>query len=276
MVALGLAETRAKAQALILAGRILLDGRPAVKAGSPVRPDRSVALLPAPRPYASRGGEKLEGALDDLGISAEGATVLDVGASTGGFTDCLLRRGARRVYAVDVGKGLLDDSLRRDPRVVVREGQNFRFAPPDLLPEKVGLATVDVSFISLRHILPPLRAFLLDGAQVVALVKPQFEAGREAVGKGGVVRDETKRRGAVTSVLAAAAGLGFIPAGEAECRLRGPRGNREVFVRLLWPGRERGEGTAGPLPVPAGPGGPQESTHGTSRGECKVGPGYRR
>ncbi len=235
MVTRGLAESRAKAQGLILAGRVLLAGRVVTKCGSPVFSDQEIVLAPAPRPFVSRGGEKLAGALDDLELSVSGAVALDVGASTGGFTDCLLRQGAELVYAVDVGSSLLDDSLRRDPRVVVREGVNFRHATSGLLPQKVSLATVDVSFISLRHILPPLRAFLLPGAEVVALVKPQFELGRGAVGKGGVVRDEGKRRQAVREVAEFARRTGYVVVGEAESRVRGPKGNREVFLRLRWP-----------------------------------------
>lgn len=231
----GLADTRAKARGLVLSGRVLLGGAVVTKCGAPVRPGESISLLPAPRPFVSRGGEKLSGALDDLGVTVAGAVALDVGASTGGFTDCLLRRGAARVYAVDVGESLLDASLRADPRVVVREGVNFRHARDDLLPEKVGLATVDVSFISLRHILPRLAAFLAPGAEVVALVKPQFEAGRAAVGKGGVVRDEAVRREAVRTVAEFARQEGYAVLGEAESRLRGPKGNREVFLRLRHP-----------------------------------------
>ena len=235
MVVRGLAETRSKAQGLILAGRVLLGGRVATKCGAPVRAGQEIALGPAPRAYVSRGGEKLAGALDDLGVSAAGAVALDVGASTGGFTDCLLRRGALRVYAVDVGRALIAEALRRDSRVTVVEGVNFRYAGPGLLPENVSLAAVDVSFISLRHILPPLRAFLRPGADVVALVKPQFEAGRKSVGKGGVVRDDKKRREAVDAVASAAVEAGYAVIGEAESRVRGPRGNREVFLRLRAP-----------------------------------------
>jgi len=228
----GLAATRSKAQGLILAGRVLVSGTVVTQCGAQVAPAEPVALRPASRPFVSRGGDKLRGALEDLGVAANGIVALDVGASTGGFTDCLLRRGAARVYAVDVGKGLLDSSLRADPRVVVLEGINFRHAGPDLLPEKVSLAAVDVSFISLRHILPPLRSFLAPGAEVVALVKPQFEAGRESVGRGGVVRDETARRRAVDSVIGFAEEAGYSVLGEAESRIRGPKGNREVFLRL--------------------------------------------
>lgn len=221
-----------------MAGRVRVAGRPAGKCGDTVRPGESVEVVPGPRRFVSRGGEKLDGAFEDLRLCAEGVVALDVGASTGGFTECLLRRGARRVFAVDVGLRLLDASLRADPRVVVLEGVNFRHAPPDLLPEKVSLATVDVSFISLRHLLGPLRRFLAPGALVVALVKPQFEAGREAVGKGGVVRDEAARREAVRSVRAFAESIGYAVAGEAPSRLRGPKGNQEVFVLLRLSGND--------------------------------------
>ncbi len=238
MTARGLAETRSKAQGLILSGRVLVGGVVTTKCGAPVGPDEEIALAPAPRPFVSRGGEKLAGALDDLGVSAEGAVALDVGASTGGFTDCLLTRGALRVYAVDVGRSLIADSLRRDPRVAVLEGVNFRHALPDLIPEKISLATVDVSFISLRLILPPLRGFLRPGADVVALVKPQFEAGRKSVGKGGVVRDDKKRREAVETVASAAQEAGYVVLAQADSRVFGPKGNREIFLWLRGPGEE--------------------------------------
>jgi 23S rRNA (cytidine1920-2'-O)/16S rRNA (cytidine1409-2'-O)-methyltransferase len=236
LVARGLADTRAKARGLILSGRVLLGGGIVTKCGAQVRPGQPVALSPAPRPFVSRGGIKLEGALDDFALSCEGKAALDVGASTGGFTDCLLRRGAARVYAVDVGERLIDESLRRDPRVVLFERVNFRYAPPGLLPEKVALATVDVSFIALRHILPALCRFLLPGANVLALVKPQFEVGKEWVGKGGIVREEGKRLEAVRTVAEFAARLGFSLANQAESRRRRAGGNREVFLHLRWEG----------------------------------------
>jgi 23S rRNA (cytidine1920-2'-O)/16S rRNA (cytidine1409-2'-O)-methyltransferase len=231
----GLAQTRAKAQGLILAGRVVVGGKVVTKCGTPTDPAQMILLAPAPRPFVSRGGEKLAGALDDFALSVSGVVALDVGASTGGFSDCLLRRGAELVYAVDVGRSLLDESLRRDPRVVLRDGVNFRYASPDLLPQKVSLATVDVSFISLRNILHPLRAFLLSGAWVVALVKPQFEVGKGEVGKGGVVHDEVKRRQAVSAIAEFARQAGYVVVGAAESRIPGPRGNREVFLLLRWP-----------------------------------------
>jgi 23S rRNA (cytidine1920-2'-O)/16S rRNA (cytidine1409-2'-O)-methyltransferase len=236
LVERGLAETRAKAQAMILAGRVLLDGATADKSGAVVRSDQAVTLKSARRPFASRAGEKLEGAIEDLGVSVAGVVAIDVGASTGGFTDCLLRRGAERVYAVDVGERLIDDRLRNDPRVIVIERVNFRHATPALLPEKATLATVDVSFISLRYILTPLTGLLAPGAVVLAMVKPQFEVGREAVGKGGVVRDEALRARAVADVAAFAEANGYRVGGTAESRVAGPKGNREVFLRLEYPG----------------------------------------
>lgn len=244
MVERGLAETRAKAQGLILAGRVLLSGEVCAKCGTPVKPGAEVSLTPMARPFVSRGGEKLDGALDDLGVDVAGSVALDVGASTGGFTDCLLRRGALRVYAVDVGERLIDDRLAKDPRVFPKENINFRHAPADLLHEEVSVAVVDVSFISLRHILPVLARFLAPGAQVIPLVKPQFEVGKGKVGKGGVVRDEALRREAVRDVAAFAAGLGYEVTGEAESRVHGPKGNREVFLRLAWKGAGKGSLTS--------------------------------
>ncbi|MEW6719069.1 MAG: TlyA family RNA methyltransferase, partial [Thermodesulfobacteriota bacterium] len=204
-----------------------------------VKPGEEISLASPSRPFVSRGGEKLDGALDDFGIDVAGCVALDVGASTGGFTDCLLRRGALRVYAVDVGERLLDDRLRSDPRVVSKEGVNFRHSPADLLPEGVAVAVVDVSFISLRHILPALSRFLLPGAQVLPLVKPQFEAGKGKVGKGGVVRDDALRRETVRGVAEFAAALGYDVLGDAESRIPGPKGNREVFLWLSWKGAGR-------------------------------------
>ena len=231
----GLADSRAKAQALILSGRVLLAGAVCAKCGAPVRPGQEVSLLPETRPFASRGGGKLAGALDDFGIGVGGRIALDVGASTGGFTDCMLRRGAARVYAVDVGERLLDERLRKDPRVVCLEGVNFRHAKEGLLPERVSLAAVDVSFISLRHILPVLLRFLSPGADVIPLVKPQFEVGRGEVGRGGVVRDDGRRRAALEAVAEAARVLGLEVLGDVESPIEGPAGNREWLLALRLP-----------------------------------------
>jgi 23S rRNA (cytidine1920-2'-O)/16S rRNA (cytidine1409-2'-O)-methyltransferase len=182
--------------------------------------------------YVSRGGDKLAGALDAFGLDPNGRVALDVGASTGGFTDCLLRRGARRVFALDVGYGQLAWSLRQDPRVVVIERANVRHLEAADLPAAPDLVTADVSFISLTLVLPAIARVVSPASPVVALVKPQFEAGRGQVGKGGVVRDEAVRAAAVTRVRLAAGGFGFAVRGEAESVLPGPKGNREVFLWL--------------------------------------------
>jgi 23S rRNA (cytidine1920-2'-O)/16S rRNA (cytidine1409-2'-O)-methyltransferase len=240
LVLRGIAETRAKAQGMILSGRVLLAGVVCTKCGTPVKEGADVGFLPDPRPFASRGGGKLSGALDDFGIDPAGSVSLDVGASTGGFTDCLLRRGASRVYAVDVGERLLDARLQRDPRVVSLEKVNFRHAAGDLLPEKVTLAVVDVSYIALLHILPVLPRFLAPGAGALPLVKPQFEVGKGRVGRGGVVRDDALRREAVEGIAAFAREAGYDVLGETESRVPGPKGNREVFLHLRWPGGAKG------------------------------------
>jgi 23S rRNA (cytidine1920-2'-O)/16S rRNA (cytidine1409-2'-O)-methyltransferase len=227
----GLAPSRAKAQALILAGRVFVNEQRVDKAGQAVPKDAQVRVAEPERRYVSRGGEKLAGALDELGLSPAGKLCLDLGASTGGFTDCLLQRGASRVVAVDVGYGQLDTRLRDDPRVRVLERTNARYLTPADVPEAVDLVTVDVSFISATLLLPRI-AEVAPRAELLVMVKPQFEVGRERVGKGGVVRDDADRAGAVMGVRAAAEGLGYVARGEAESRLPGPKGNREVFLWL--------------------------------------------
>jgi 23S rRNA (cytidine1920-2'-O)/16S rRNA (cytidine1409-2'-O)-methyltransferase len=228
----GLAPSRERAQRLILAGNVLAAEQPATKPGALVLPDTPLRLRAPDSTYVSRGGDKLAGALDAFGLDPSGRVALDVGASTGGFTDCLLRRGARRVFALDVGYGQLAWSLRRDPRVVAIERANVRHLEPADLPAAPDLVTADVSFISLTLVLPAIARVVSPGSPVVALVKPQFEAGRGQVGKGGVVRDDAVRAAAVTRVRAAASGVGFAVRGEAESVLPGPKGNREVFLWL--------------------------------------------
>ena len=234
LVDLGLAPTRSQAEALIRAGRVLVDDAPIEKPGTRVGPAAQVRLRGAARRFASRGGEKLAGALQDLGIDPRGRRCLDLGASTGGFTDCLLQAGAREVVAVDVGYGQLDPRLRGDPRVRVLERTNARHLERAALGGAVELATLDLAFISVRLVLPRLREIAPE-AEVLVLVKPQFEVGRERVGKGGVVRDPELRAEAVRAVREAAVALGYAVAGEAESRLPGPRGNREVFLWLRPP-----------------------------------------
>ena len=227
----GLAPTRAQAQALILAGRVLVDDVPAEKAGQGVAPEARVRLRGEARRFVSRGGEKLAGALADLGVDPTGKVCLDVGASTGGFVDCLLQHGALQVVAVDVGYGQLDLRLRDDPRVRLLERTNARYLDPADIPEAIELATLDVSFISATLLLPRL-AEITPAAELLVLVKPQFEVGRERVGRGGVVRDDAERAAAVVRVREAAEALGYALRGQAESRLPGPKGNREVFLRL--------------------------------------------
>jgi 23S rRNA (cytidine1920-2'-O)/16S rRNA (cytidine1409-2'-O)-methyltransferase len=237
LVARGLAESRSRAQALILAGEVRVNGTPHTKAGTLID-DASEVVVSAPLPYVSRGGYKLAHALDTFGLDPAGRTALDAGASTGGFTDVLLQRGAARVYAVDVGYGILDWRLRQDARVVVLERTNIRHldalpAPDtDAAPVLAQCATIDVSFISLRLVLPALPPLTTPDAWVVALVKPQFEAGPQQVGKGGVVRDPTVHRSVLRDVLAAAAGQGWSAGGLTRSPITGPAGNAEFLVWL--------------------------------------------
>jgi 23S rRNA (cytidine1920-2'-O)/16S rRNA (cytidine1409-2'-O)-methyltransferase len=231
-VARGLARTRAQAQALILAGRVVVEGLAAPKAGALV-PEAARVILKEPSPFVSRGGEKLAGALDHFQVNPAGQVALDAGASTGGFTHCLLSRGAKKVYAVDVGYGQLDPSLRHDPRVVVLERLNLRHLPADAIPEPIDLATLDLSFISLTLVLPKILEFLRPGGAILALVKPQFEVGKGQVGKGGVVRDPQLQRAAVHRVAAAAADLGFQVSPAFPSPLKGPKGNQEYFLYLI-------------------------------------------
>ena len=214
-----------------MAGQVLVDDVPIDKPGTRVRDDAALRLRGVASRFVSRGGDKLDGALDDLGIDPAGRLCLDVGASTGGFTDCLLQRGARRVVAVDVGYGLLDAKLRVDPRVVVRERINARNLEASQVQGPVELVVADVAFISLRLVVPAL-ATVAPRAEWLLLVKPQFEVGREQVGKGGVVRDDALRTAAVESVRGAAEGLGWREIARADSRVAGPKGNREIFLHL--------------------------------------------
>ena len=235
LVEKGLAASRERARALILAGQVRVNGQPASKAGTAVPPDADVTLVTADHPYVGRGGLKLARALDVFAIDVDGRTGLDIGASTGGFTDVLLQRGARRVVALDVGHGQLDWKIRSDPRVIVMERVNARGLTPSDFPEDVrafGVVTIDVSFISLRHILPVVPALLEPLADVVALVKPQFEARREEVGKGGVIRDAAVQSRVVAEVIAAADTLGLTRTGLLDSPITGMEGNREFLLHL--------------------------------------------
>lgn len=232
LVTRALARSRERAQALILAGVVRIDGRPGGKAGTLVPEDAALTVVADDHPYVGRGGLKLRSALAIFGVDPRGRVALDVGASTGGFTDCLLQGGARRVYALDVGVGQLDWSLRGDPRVVVIEGRNARYLGAGDLPERVDLATVDVSFISLGKILPALPPLLLPGAALLTLVKPQFEVGRRDVGRGGIVRDKALHRSVLASVAESAIAAGFVVLGACASPITGMEGNREFFLHL--------------------------------------------
>ncbi|HYP87881.1 MAG TPA: TlyA family RNA methyltransferase [Polyangiaceae bacterium] len=230
LVEQGLVESRTRAQARILAGQVFWDSRRIEKAGDQVPEDAVLRVTELER-YCSRGGKKLEGALLDLGVDVTGVTAVDVGASTGGFTDCVLQHGAARVYAVDVGHGQLAEKLRQDPRVVVMDRTNARQLTAGSFPEPIGLTLVDASFISLDKLLPAIAAFLPSGGRLLALIKPQFEVGREeATRSRGVVSDEAVRSEAVARALAHVEAAGFSLVGDARCRVPGPQGNVEHFV----------------------------------------------
>ena len=230
----GAAPSRQRAQALIMAGKVFVDG---VRSEKPGR-EFSVAAeitVKGDLPYVSRGGLKLEAALDGFGVDPTGLTVLDAGASTGGFTDCLLKRGAAHVVAVDVGYGQFHWSLRNDARVTLLERTNIRLLDPDSLPRPVQAAVADLSFISLKLVFPQLHALLTPGAWLIPLVKPQFEVGKGEVGKGGVVRDAEKIQSAVEQVTRYASDSGFRVAGQMESPILGPKGNREFLLHLIRP-----------------------------------------
>ena len=231
----GLVPTRARAQSLILAGKVTVGGEVVTKAGQGIYEDDKVALREDDHPYVSRGALKLVQGLDAFALDPAGKVALDIGASTGGFTDVLLRRGATRVYAIDVGYGQLAWQLRQDPRVVVLERQNVRAMELSLVPEPCDLAVIDVSFISLTLVLPRIRELLQPppGKPIVALVKPQFEVGREQVGKVGVVSDEDARRASIDKVATWARANGFEVGGDAvESPITGPAGNVEYLLLL--------------------------------------------
>jgi 23S rRNA (cytidine1920-2'-O)/16S rRNA (cytidine1409-2'-O)-methyltransferase len=254
----GLAESRSKAQALILAGEVVAGEHRVEKPGQLLPSGvllrlKSAALAGGPDElrYVSRGGLKLERALDAFALSPDGLVACDLGASTGGFTDLLLQRGALRVHAVDVGYGQLHARLRADPRVRVHERVNARTLSPGLLGERVGCAVADLSFISLRLVLPALVSVLAPGAFCAVLVKPQFEAGRAEVGKGGVVRDPLVHARVVREVEESLRSLGLAPIGSTESPLVGPAGNREFLVAARWP-EPRGAQAAAPTRTPTG------------------------
>lgn len=237
LVARGLAPTRERARALILAGDVSIGGHPMTKAGTSVADDADIVLRRPDHPWVGRGGLKLAHALDVFGIDPTGLTAIDIGSSTGGFTDVMLARGARRVLALDVGTNQLDWKLRSDPRVVSIEGTNARYLTPEMLPadlRQFDLVSIDVSFISLSHILPVVPALLAPGGRVVALVKPQFEAGRSEVGAGGIVRDPEIHARVIEAVTASALRVGLTRLSVEPSPVTGAEGNRE-FLMLLAP-----------------------------------------
>jgi len=240
MVRRGLVESRERAQSLILAGVVTVAGCVASRASYPIPAGTAIEITEPEHPYVGRGGLKLAAALDGFGLNPQGLVALDVGASTGGFTDCLLQRGAARVYAVDVGYGQLAWRLRQDPRVVVVERCNARYLDRSRVPEPVDLATIDVSFISLALILPAVRRCLKDEGQVVALLKPQFEVGKRDVGKGGIVRDEAAQLTAVEKVKKAVTELGGRNIEVIDSPILGAEGNREFFLHATFGHKPQG------------------------------------
>ncbi len=228
----GFAESREKAKAIIMSGEVFVNGIRRDKPGMTVESDAEIEVRGGGNAYVSRGGLKLEKALSYFGVSPKGKICIDCGASTGGFTDCLLRNGAEKVYAVDVGYGQLAWSIRSNQRVVVMERTNIRYVTPDMIPDRPSLAVIDVSFISLRLVLPTVRELLGTDGQIICLIKPQFEAGREKVGKKGVVRDRSVHKEVLDSFLENAESSGFTVLGLTYSPIRGPEGNIEYLGHL--------------------------------------------
>ena len=235
LVERGLVDSRSRAQAIILAGKVLVGEQRIDKAGTRVRLDATLRIKEADHPYVSRGGVKLEGALCALSVEVRDVVALDVGASTGGFTDCLLSHGASKVYALDVGRSQLHNRLLQDPRVVSMPGINVRLLGPQDLPEPVDVAVFDLSFISLKLVLPPVLPHVKSGGRLLLLVKPQFEVGKGQVGKGGIVRDESLRLQALEDIAGFARTLGLAERGRAVSCLPGTDGNIEFFLYLMKP-----------------------------------------
>jgi len=238
LVERGLVETRARARAVIMAGSVYVDGVRTDKAGVLVGEGSGVEVRDTSLKYVSRGGLKLEAALREFGIDPSGQVAADIGASTGGFTDCLLKSGAVKVYAIDVGYGQLDWKLRQDPRVIIKEKLNARYIKPDDIAEPVDIAVIDVSFISLTMIIPPALALLKPGGVLVALIKPQFEVGKGEVGKGGIVRDEAKHREVVDKIREHVQSLGLGVIGVIPSPIEGAEGNKEFLIAAVKGGED--------------------------------------
>ena len=233
LVERGLVTSRERAKRVIMAGQVLVAGQKSDKAGTLVKEDAAIRLLGEDLPYVSRGGLKLAKAMEEFGVSLQGKVAADIGASTGGFTDCMLQNGARKVYAIDVGYGQLAWKLRTDERVVNMERTNIRYVTPDMLEDRLDFASIDVAFISLVKVLPAVKALLKPSGEVVALIKPQFEAGREKVGKKGVVRDPSVHEEVIRTVIAFCRGEGLVPSALTYSPVKGPEGNIEYLVRLF-------------------------------------------
>lgn len=232
LVKKGLVESREKAKAMVMAGLVNVDGYMFHKPGHLIPVSSIVSLKTSQLNYVSRGGVKLEAALDHFAIDVKGQTILDIGASTGGFTDCLLQRGVEKVIAVDVGYGQFHWKLRQDPRVRLLEKRNIRYLKPDDLNERINAAVIDVSFISLKLVIPPVSQLLLENAYIIALIKPQFEVGRYQVEKGGVVRDPTLHEEVITKLCLFFHSLGWTVTGHTSSPILGPKGNREFLVHM--------------------------------------------
>ena len=232
LVKRNLAESREKAKAVIMAGCVFVDGQREDKAGTTFSPDVNIEIKGHTLPYVSRGGLKLEKALANFDVDVKGKVCTDVGSSTGGFTDCMLQSGAVKVYAIDVGRGQLDWKLRQDPRVICMEKTNIRYVTPEDIGEPVDFSSIDVSFISLTKVLEPIRNYLKADGEIVALIKPQFEAGREKVGKKGVVREKSTHREVIEKVTDYARSVGFDVLELDFSPIKGPEGNIEYLVHL--------------------------------------------
>lgn len=241
MVKRNLAESREKAKAVIMSGNVFVEGQREDKAGSTFPEDVSIEVKGHTLPYVSRGGLKLEKAIKHFDVSVEGKICTDVGSSTGGFTDCMLQNGAKKVYAIDVGRGQLAWKLRQDERVICMEKTNIRYVQPEDLGEPIDFSSIDVSFISLTKVLLPVRNYLRKKGQIAALIKPQFEAGREKVGKKGVVREKSTHVEVIDMVKDYALSVGFDVLNLEYSPIRGPEGNIEYLIHLEKSGRETGE-----------------------------------
>jgi 23S rRNA (cytidine1920-2'-O)/16S rRNA (cytidine1409-2'-O)-methyltransferase len=228
----GLVDSRERARSLILSGKIWVNGKRVDKAGTQVNVSSMVELKASDYPYVSRGGVKLEAALHHFGVNVKNKVTMDVGASTGGFTDCLLQHGAKRVYAIDVGYGKLDWRLRQDQRVILIEKQNIRYLSKEIIPEKIDMVTIDVSFISLKKVIPKVKEFLKEKAEIIVLIKPQFELGRGEVGKGGIVRDKGKREQIVAEIIDFCQILRFKVEGVVASPILGAKGNQEYLLYI--------------------------------------------